>query len=281
MSILSRLKGLLGAGSSDTPRGNGKSPAIPAERIAQAVRASASPGPAPVAVAAPRPSARTLQLDLHLHPAERMIKWLAGQPAEIVDAAAQALNWDQAEDVIVWILRQPATDAATAVKLFLRAEPAFYAGENASEPEEPVAAIIEAFAKNWTASRYARGGVGYDPSEVSEYGSSDSFFINEIEDLETQHRASGKIPWPPLRGLKGPFSGPRPRDIADYFKHDKDELFRVRFLLEELGSLIVSDDIDDDDYSAWRNAHGAGEENRPVYDMLKDDLPNIKRKLSE
>lgn len=191
-----------------------------------------------------------------LSPAERMIDWLKAQPADVVDAAAAHLNWDQAEEVVLWLLARPATDAATAVKLFMRAEPAFYVDQKADDPScdytEFDEKVILTFAANWTANRYARGGVGYDPTEVSPYGSSDIFFIDELNEDIAKHAANGIHPLPPLPGLAGPFQGRKPPDFEDYLRTlGRDELFLVRFLFAGLGTWIMDDDISEADFDAW------------------------------
>lgn len=204
---------------------------------------------------------RNLGLVKSLSPAERMINWLKTQPADVVDAAAQNLNWHRAEEVVVWLLQQPTTDAATAVKLFMRAEPACYVCSKAEDPsfeaDDFDEAVIMTFVANWTAKRYARGGVGYDPSEVSPYGSSDIFYINELNDDIAKHAANGIHPLPALPGLAGPFHGPKPRALEVYLKHQgRSELFFVRFLFAGLGTWILDDDISEADFDAWMRHNG-------------------------
>lgn len=204
---------------------------------------------------------RDLDLNKSLSPAQRMINWLKTQPADVVDATAQHLNWDQAEDVILWLLEQPTTNAATAVKLFMRSEPVCYADSKADDPYYDVDPFVEkvaqTFAANWTASRYARGGVGYDPSDVSPYGTSDIFFINELNEALAKHRANGLYPLPALPGLAGPFEGPRPKEFDDYLKaFGRSELFFVRFLFAGLGTWIIDDDINEADFDAWLRTNG-------------------------
>lgn len=200
-----------------------------------------------------------------LSPVERMIHWLKTQPAEVVDAAAQELNWDQAAEVILWLIRQPTTDAATAVKLFLRAEPAFYVDGKAGDPsynaDEEAEKIILAFAANWSANRYARGGVGYDPAVVSPHGSSDIFFINELTDDLAKHRANGIHPIPTLPGLAGPFKGPLPKELNFYMNAlSRDDLFLVRFLFAGLGTWIMDDEISEADFDRWIVKNGLNAE---------------------
>lgn len=191
-----------------------------------------------------------------LSPAERMIDWLKKQPADVVDAAAQILNWDQAEAVVLWLLAQPTTDEATAVKLFMRAEPACYVDTKVDDPAyvytEFDEKVILTFAANWTAKRYARGGVGYDPTEVSPYGSSDIFFINELNEIIAKHRANGIHPIPPLPGLAGPFKGRKPKEFENYMDAlSLHELFLVRFLFAGLGTWILDDDISEAEFDEW------------------------------
>lgn len=206
-------------------------------------------------------AARNLGLVKSLSPAERMINWLKTQPAEVVDAAAQNLNWDRAEEVVLWLLRQPATDAATAVKLFMRAEPAWYVSSKAEDPSYEASEfdenVILSFAANWTANRYARGGVGYDPSEVSPYGSSDIFYINELNEDIAKHGANGIRPLPTLPGLAGPFKGPRPKELEAYLKSQgRSELFFVRFLFAGLGTWIFDEEINEEDFDEWMRKNG-------------------------
>ena len=184
-----------------------------------------------------------------------MINWLETQPAHIVDAAAENLNWDQAQEVVLWLLQQPTTDAATAVKLFMRAEPTCYVGSVAQDPDYDSPEdkrVIETFTANWTANRYARGGVGYDPSEVTLFGTSDIFFINELNDDLEKQRSNGVHVLPPLPGLAGPFKGPRPKELNEYLKAlGRGELFLARYLFAGLGTWILDDEINEDDFDAW------------------------------
>jgi hypothetical protein len=208
-----------------------------------------------------RATVQNLGLVKSLSPAERMINWLKTQPAEVVDAAAANLNWDRAEEVVLWLLAQPTTDAATAVKLFMRAEPAFYVDSKGQDPsyeaEEFVEKVVLTFAANWTANRYARGGVGYDPREVSPYGSSDIFFINELNEDIAKYAANGSYPLPQLPGLAGPFNGPKPKELEVYLKaRGRSELFFVRYLYAGLGTWITDDDISEADFDGWMRQNG-------------------------
>jgi hypothetical protein len=72
--------------------------------------------------------------------------------------------------------------------------------------------------RRWTANRSARGGVGYDPSEVTPYGSSDVFFINDFNQVAAKLRSEGVYPVPDLTGLAGPFKGPKPKELEVYLK---------------------------------------------------------------
>lgn len=206
-------------------------------------------------------AARHVGLIESLSSSQRMINWLKTQPPGVVDAFAQHLNWDRAEEVILWLLAQPTTDAATAVKLFMRAEPAYYienmAEKPSDEPPEFEQQIIQIFTANWTANRYSRGGVGYDPSEVSEFGTSDIFFINELNQTIARLRSTGVYPSPTLRGLAGPFIGPKPRELEMYLKAmDRSELFFVRFLFAGLGTWITDENINEMDFDEWMQKNG-------------------------
>jgi hypothetical protein len=200
-----------------------------------------------------------------LSPAKRMINWLETQPAEVVDAAAQNLNWDRAEEVVLWLLGQSSTDAATAVKLFMRAEPAYYVRSKADNPSYGAAGfeekVIQTFAAHWTAGRYARGGVGYDPSEVTPYGSSDVFFIKELNELTAKQSSEGVNPLPTLPGLAGPFKGPKPRELEVYLKQKgRGELFLARFLFAGLGTWIVDEEISEADFDEWMRKNDLGQD---------------------
>jgi hypothetical protein len=220
-------------------------------------------------------------LALHLTPAERMKIWLSKQKPEVVDAVSKSLNWDQAEEVILWVLMQEKTDAATAVKLFMLSQPAYYAIDGVTLDEGDFAKdVIDAFSSNWNAGKYARGNVGYDPSKpiysnddlIKIYGTTevkdksgkiiDFSAINDLKDIEelkrieTEKRSLGKLPWPPLNGLEGPFAGPEPKEPFEYFKGDREGLFTLRFLLAGLGSWSVGDEFDEADYKKWLFVNG-------------------------
>jgi Domain of unknown function (DUF4274) len=189
-------------------------------------------------------------------PAMRMINWLKTQPACVVDAAALNLNWDRAEEVIIWLLDQSTTDAATAIKLFMRTAPSYYVSRKAQdlayEASVYTETAIQSFAANWTANRYSQGGVAYDPSEITPFGSSDIFYINELNDLLEKQRSNGVHILPNLSGLEGPFNGDKPKDIDVFLKEKgKSEYFLVRFLFAGLGTWIVDDKIDENDFDNW------------------------------
>jgi Domain of unknown function (DUF4274) len=219
-------------------------------------------------------------LSLHLTPAERMINWLSRQNPEVVDAVSKSLNWDQAEEVILWILRQPKTDAATAVKLFMLSEPAYYAIDDVRPPQGFTKNVIDAFSSNWIAGKYGRGHVGYDPKKpkysnddlIKMYGTTevkakngniiDFSAINDLKDIEdlkrieVEKRSSGKLPWPPMHGLEGPFDGPEPKETFEYFKGDREGLFTLRLLLGGLGTWSIGEEFDEAEYKKWLLANG-------------------------
>lgn len=207
-------------------------------------------------------------LALHLTPVERMKIWLSNQKPEVVDVVAQELNWDQAEEVILWILGNKKTDVATAVKLFMKSEPAYYAMKGV-ELRDFAKDVIETFSANWDAGNYVRGTVGYDPRKPSPgsieikdkngniIDTSDFFFIDEFNRAQLDQRSSGALPWPFLQGLEGPFVGPEPKgDVSEYFKNDREGYFTLRFLLGGLGTWIMDDEIDDEDYKKWLFVNG-------------------------
>ena len=232
------------------PAGPQRAPVVDAERVRRVVR--------PGSAASPVSDLRALNA---LSPAERMIGWLKTQSPQVVDVAAEVLNWDRAQDVILWLLAQPTTQAATAVKLFMRAEPAYYVSQKAKDPayraDEAVEAVIQTFAAHWTADRYARGGVGYDPSVVTPYGSSDVFYINELNQMMAELEARGVHPLPPLPGLAGPFDGPQPKPLDDYLAAmTQNELFLLRYLFAGLGTWLADENIREADFDAWRLRSG-------------------------
>lgn len=212
-----------------------------------------------------RPAAMDLGDLASLTAGERMIRWLETQPPVIVDAAAAELNWSQAEAVVLWLIRRTSTDAATAVKLFLRAEPAYFAQRKAENPayrpSEFDEAVITTFAANWIAERYPRGGVGYDPREVSPYGSSDIARIDELNEIIARNRSNGAYSLPALPGLAGPFNGPKPPPLEAHLQGlRRNELFLVRFLFAGLGTWILDEAIDEAGFDAWLEHNGLGVE---------------------
>jgi hypothetical protein len=220
-------------------------------------------------------------LALHLSPAERMKIWLSKQTPEVVDAVAQSLNWDQAEEVILWLLKRKDTDAATAVKLFIKSQSAYYCLDDVRPPKGFAKDVIDAFSSNWIARAYTLGNVGYDPAEPkytrdqliqiykvpevkNSYGDVETFNgltdIKELELFELEKRSAGKMPWPPLLGLRGPFTGPKPKEAFEYFKNDREGLFTLRFLLGGLGTWFSGDEFNDADYKKWLFVNGFEDE---------------------
>jgi Domain of unknown function (DUF4274) len=221
-------------------------------------------------------------LAMHLTASERMKIWLSLQKPEVVDAVAQSLNWDEAEEVILWLLKRKKTDAATALKLFMKSEPAYYAIDGVTLRDGDFAKdVIDAFSSNWTTGQYAKGNVGYDPAEPkytrdqlieiygrpevkNSFGDVETFngltVIKEIEHIELDKRSAGKLPWPPLLNLRGPFTGPKPLEAIEYFKNDREGLFTLRFLLAGLGTWFTGDEFDEADYKKWLLVNGFGDE---------------------
>ena len=157
-------------------------------------------------------------LALHLSPTDRMKRWLSKQKPEVVDAVANWLNWDEAGEVILWLLKRRKTDAATAVKLFMKSEPAWYGLDGVRPVQGFAKKVIEEFSANWIAGHYARGTVGFDPRDVPPNRTGGIRDYNEFAGIEPKKRASGQLPWPPLRGREGPFQGPKPKKADEYFK---------------------------------------------------------------
>lgn len=187
----------------------------------------------------------------------KMVQWLSKQPPLIVDAAARSLNWDYSEDVIVWLLNQPTTDAATAVYLFLLAEPSWYTPMKRKDGTIEImdfdSEVVKAFTANWPKNFYTRGKVGFNPRAEFDH------ILEELKEAETEFRSSGMIPWEPLIGIEGPFKGPKSRDIFGCFKKDKNEQIRVIALFEDLGISFKDYGLPKEVVQNWRVANGFGE----------------------
>lgn len=187
---------------------------------------------------------------------KRMIEWLAQQPPLIVDAAAKELNWDFASDVLVWILNQPTTDAATAVWLFYLGEPSFYLPTKSKDGSLVVNdldnEVVKAFITNWPKDFYSKGSVIFKPKE--QFG----HIIEELEEGEKDFRASGMIPWAPLKGIAGPFKGKKSKELLEYFKTDQQTEYFIRALFEDLGTWFDGMDEKNAAYRDWRLTNGFG-----------------------
>jgi hypothetical protein len=201
-------------------------------------------------------------------PTSRMKLWLEKQTAEVVDAVAQSLNWDHAEDVIIWLLQRKKTDVATAVKLFMKSEPSYFIKNPERHSDSFEVRVYKTFSSNWIAGHYASGTIGYDPSKptysnddiIKIWGSlevkaqsgelidfskiNDLRFIEEFEKTQQDLLAKNQFNGPLLRGLRGPFEGPEPKDLGDYFRNDKEGYFTLRSLLGGLGSMLIETDGD-------------------------------------
>ena len=186
----------------------------------------------------------------------RMIEWLRLQSPSIVDAAARELNWDFANDVLVWVLDQRTTDAATAARLFYMGEPSFYVPTKRADGsliiEKLDDDIIKTFVVNWSKDFYARGNISFKPREEFEH------IVKELSEGEAEFRASGMIPWAPLMGIEGPFKGKKSKQLLEYFKTDRETEYRIRALFEDLGTWFDGMDEKNAAYRDWRKTNGFG-----------------------
>ena len=80
-----------------------------------------------------------------LDPAQaELLAWLEKAGPDDWHRCACTWNWDQPFDVIRWIVRQPGCDAGTAVTLFARGEPGYYAQfESLAEVEAEAGSMME------------------------------------------------------------------------------------------------------------------------------------------
>ena len=92
----------------------------------------------------------------------RLLAWLKTRGPDDWHRCACSWNWDQPFEILHWIIRQPRCDAGTAVTLFARGEPSYYAQfKTLAEIEakagwamETVRFLIE-ICERWQAGRYA------------------------------------------------------------------------------------------------------------------------------
>lgn len=92
----------------------------------------------------------------------RLLAWLKGASPADWHRCACTWNWDQPFDAIRWIIRQPQCDAGTAVTLFARGEPSYYAQfADMAELEAKAGFMIETvrflieICERWQAGQYS------------------------------------------------------------------------------------------------------------------------------
>jgi hypothetical protein len=95
---------------------------------------------------------------------QEMIAWLRDKSPDVWFHVTEALNWDNAESVIDWIVSQPTCDRANAARIFWGADPLYYVqnyaergGVNAGGRK-----LIEKILRNWKTGFYQRAELAWD-----------------------------------------------------------------------------------------------------------------------
>jgi hypothetical protein len=102
---------------------------------------------------------------------KEMIAWLKDKSPDVWFHVTEALNWDNAEGVLDWIVSQPMCDRANAAKIFWGAGPGYYM-ENYARRDGHAAAgrkLIEKILRNWKTGFYQRGELRWDEDHRKRY----------------------------------------------------------------------------------------------------------------
>ncbi|TFI56369.1 DUF4274 domain-containing protein [Sphingomonas parva] len=83
--------------------------------------------PAPTAATAPDPIPAVAPEAYAAFGEEELLAWLQQRGPDDWHRSACSWNWDQDFAPLLWIIRQPECDAGTAITLFARGEPSYYA----------------------------------------------------------------------------------------------------------------------------------------------------------
>ncbi|HEU5068259.1 MAG TPA: DUF4274 domain-containing protein [Sphingomicrobium sp.] len=94
------------------------------------------------------------------------IAWLQSNDPDDWHRVALDFNWGEPLYLLDWIIRQPRCDAATALTIFWKGEPAAWIEEDDSSPEEPNGfSYLNKQICTYVAERVAAG--GYERSEIA------------------------------------------------------------------------------------------------------------------
>jgi hypothetical protein len=100
-------------------------------------------------------------------PAARLAAWLRGASPDEWHAMAADWNWDNGDEPLIWIARQPDCDKATALLIYWGFDPSFFAARHFMPPADgshwdmQAAAAVVHIAARWRAGFYRRAEIAW------------------------------------------------------------------------------------------------------------------------
>ncbi len=98
----------------------------------------------------------------------KLAAWLRSASPDEWHTMASGWNWDNGAEPLIWIARQPDCDKATALLIYWRFEPSYYAAENFIPPDKDSAwqtldaATVLHIAARWRAGFYRRAEIQWE-----------------------------------------------------------------------------------------------------------------------
>ena len=163
-----------------------------------------------------------------------MIAWLQSRSPEDWHFVGDLLNWDNAMNVIQWILDQKTCDKATAAMMFWKSSPDYYLqfpNREAAVTHAPVDGFdfTKQLLERWTSGFYHRSRIAFAPLP---------HLVEIYRRTEAQYAANG-LPWRIDDELTAVRPGADILSAREYRSRYSDELAR---LLEALGTSIPHPD---------------------------------------
>ena len=133
---------------------------------------------------------------------QEIIEWLPSQPQDVWLGLARAPNWDNADDLLLWMVNQPQCDLSVAALILWGSDVVHYLREGGLREGTHTHAILTNYEKGF----YRTCELALDRMEMIEGPMN---YLRYLRDV------GGDLPFRVPRAFFGPFEGREPREVTN------------------------------------------------------------------